>query len=54
MSSVYTALFCIENTIRNFIVERMSERHGLEWWEKVPSKINESVVSLKRQEEKNK
>lgn len=55
MSSVYTALFCIENTIRNFIVERMSERYGLEWWEvKVPKKIKESVVSLKKQEEKNK
>ena len=55
MSSVYTALFCIENTIRNFIVERMSERHGLEWWEnKVPRKIKEAVITLKKQEEKNK
>lgn len=24
MSSVYQAIFCIENTLRNFIVERMS------------------------------
>lgn len=55
MSSVYTALYCIENTIRNFIVERMSERHGIDWWEtKVPKKIKDSVASLKRQEEKNK
>ena len=55
MSSVYTALFCIENTIRNFIVERMSERHGIDWWEnKVPKKINDTVISLKKQETKNK
>ena len=39
MSSVYPALYCIENTIRNFIVERMSERYGIDWWEcKVPKK----------------
>ena len=33
MASVYQAIFCIENTIRSFIVERMSERYGLNWWE---------------------
>ena len=55
MSSVYTALYCIENTIRNFIVERMSERHGIDWWEKtVPKKIKDSVLDLKKKEEKNK
>ncbi len=55
MSSVYTALYCIENTIRNFIVERMSERHGIDWWEtKVPKKIKDAVIGLKKQEEKNK
>ena len=55
MSSVYTALYCIENTIRNFIVERMSERHGIDWWEKtVPKKIKDAVLDLKKKEEKNK
>lgn len=55
MSSVYTALYCIENTIRDFIVERMSERHGIDWWEKtVPKKIGDAVVDLKKKEEKNK
>lgn len=55
MSSVYTALYCIENTIRDFIVERMSERHGIDWWEKtVPKKIRDAVVDLKKKEEKNK
>jgi len=55
MSSVYTALYCIENTMRNFIVERMSERHGIDWWEQtVPKKIKEVVNNLKKQEAKNK
>lgn len=55
MASVYTALYCIENTMRNFIVERMSERHGIDWWEQtVPKKIKDAVSSLRKQEEKNK
>lgn len=55
MASVYQAIFCIENTLRKFIVERMSERHGLDWWEeKVGSKIKKAVKTLKEKEEKNK
>ena len=55
MSSVYQAIFCIENTLRNFIVERMSERHVLNWWEeKVPSNIKKAVEKLKKEEQKNK
>lgn len=55
MASVYTALYCIENTLRNFIVERMSERYGIEWWDnKVPKKIKDAVNGLKKQEMKNK
>ena len=55
MSSVYQAIFCIENTIRSFIVERMSERYGLNWWEeKVSSGIKKDVIKLKEKEAKNK
>lgn len=55
MASVYQAIFCIENTIRSFIVERMSERYGLNWWEeKVGSKIKKAVKTLKEEEQKNK
>ena len=55
MSSVYQAIFCIENTIRSFIVERMSERYGLDWWkEKVSSGIKRDVEKLKEKETKNK
>lgn len=55
MASVYQAIFCIENTIRSFIVERMSERYGLNWWEeKVSSGIKKDVTKLKEKEAKNK
>lgn len=55
MASVYQAIFCIENTIRSFIVERMSERYGLDWWEeKVSSGIKKDVTKLKDKEAKNK
>jgi hypothetical protein len=55
MSSVYTALYCIENTIRSFIVERMAERHGIDWWNtKVPQTIRTQVTKLKEKESKNK
>lgn len=54
MSSVYTAIYCIENTLRIFIVERMSERNGIDWWDrKVSIKIKDSVEKLKKQDEKN-
>lgn len=55
MASVYQSIFCIENTLRSFIVERMVERHGLDWWEeKVSSNIKKEVNKLKEKEEKNK
>jgi hypothetical protein len=55
MSSIYTALYCIENTIRSFIVERMAERYGIDWWnQKVPVKIRTQVAKLKDNESKNK
>jgi len=54
MSSIYTALYCIENTIRNFIVERMSERYGIDWWDmKVTKSIKDQLAKLKEKESKN-
>ncbi|MGZ9583195.1 Swt1 family HEPN domain-containing protein [Paenibacillus marinisediminis] len=55
MSSVYTLLFCVENTLRNFIVERLAEQKGLDWWEEcVPKRIKDAGDKLKTAEEKNK
>lgn len=55
MSSVYTILFCIENTLRNFIVERLAESKGLDWWDIcVPQKIKDAAKKLKQSEAKTK
>lgn len=55
MSSVYSLIYCIENTLRNFVVDRLSERVGLDWWDKcVSKKIKDAAQKLKISEEKNK
>lgn len=55
MASVYSLIYCIENTLRNFIVDRLSEKYGIDWWEKCISKnIKSSAEKLRNSEEKNK
>ena len=55
MSSVYVALYCAENMLRDFIVDRLSETKGIDWWEKcVPKKVRDEVQKLKDNEDKNK
>lgn len=40
MSRVYALLYCFENSVRNLIDDRLTERHGANWWHsKVPNKI---------------
>lgn len=54
MASVYTAFFCLENTARELIVDRLVERKGIDWWEQcVSEKIKKSVNQIKEKEEKN-
>lgn len=54
MASIYVVFFCLENSVRSLITERLLERHGIDWWETcVPGKIKDSVDKLKAQEEKN-
>ncbi|MBI1803783.1 MAG: hypothetical protein HY033_00220 [Ignavibacteriae bacterium] len=55
MASLYVAFFCLENTVRELIAERLLERKGIDWWQNsVPQKIRKEVESLKAKEEKNK
>lgn len=55
MASVYVLFFCLENAVRELITERLSERHGIDWWETcVPQKIKDAVKKLKEKEDKNK
>lgn len=54
MSSVFKVFFCLENSVRELIQERLAERFGLNWWdEKVPNKIKDNVEKLKKKEETN-
>lgn len=54
MSLVYIAFFCLENSVRELIVERLFERYGNDWWEKCVAKnIKDNVDKLKKKEEKN-
>ena len=55
MSSIYVAFFCLENSVRELITDRLAERHGIDWWEQCVSiKIRGAVQKLKKKEEKNK
>lgn len=55
MSSVYMAFFVFENSVRDLIKERLSDRGGIEWWKKcVPQKIQKRVEDRRKKDEKNK
>jgi hypothetical protein len=53
MATVYVAFFCLENSVRELIVERLADRQGAGWWQRVPEKIRKAVEKLKEKEEKN-
>ena len=55
MASVFTAFFCLENSARALIAERLAARKGVGWWDTaVPGKIKAAVVKLKEKEAVNK
>lgn len=44
MASIFVIFFCVENSARELITQRLSEKHGADWWvNKVPSKIRDAV-----------
>lgn len=54
MASVFGAFFCLENSARDLITERLSARKGVDWWNvAVPGKIKSAVEKLKEKEDKN-
>lgn len=54
MSSVFSVFFCLENSVRDLIQERLAERHGPSWWtDKIPNNIKTSVENLKAKEKQN-
>jgi hypothetical protein len=48
----YLAFFCLENSVRELVAERMSENHGSEWWTSglVGKKIVEKVAARQLKE----
>ena len=54
MSSVFMAFFCVENSARDLIAERLLTRKGTDWWTTaVPLKIQQAVQKLKDKEAEN-
>lgn len=51
MTSVFMAFYCLENSVRDLITERLLARVGTDWWNTaVPQKIKAAVVKLKDKE----
>jgi len=51
MASVFMAFFCLENSVRELITERLLARVGTDWWgTSVPNKIKLAVEKLKDKE----
>ena len=48
---VYLAFFCLENSIRGLVVERLEETHGSDWWEKCASTQMKTKVEGRRTKE---
>lgn len=48
----YIAFFCLENSVRELVMERFSEVHGSNWWSLASTSIRDKVV--KRQEKEGK
>ncbi len=52
MADFYALYYCIENTIRQLIIGRLSEKHGHDWWDKaVPQGVK---LKVKERQEKEK
>lgn len=51
MADFYVLYFSLENSVRKLITDVLSEKHGVEWWEKtVPNGVKENVKRLQREE----
>jgi hypothetical protein len=52
MMGVYYLLFCLENSVRRLLVDRLREKHSATWWEsQVPSTVQKKVAQRRKQEQ---
>ena len=51
MADFYTLYYSLENSIRRLIFERLSEKHGPNWWkDKVPEELQKEVEKKQKEE----
>lgn len=51
MADFYALYYSLENSIRRLISERLSEKHGANWWkDKVPPGVQKNVEEKQREE----
>ena len=43
MARLYAVIFCFENEVRDLIRERLGEKLGPDWWEKVPKRVQDKA-----------
>lgn len=54
MSRLYALVFCFENSVRALITERLSERHGTDWWNtKIARKVRDFAAQRIKDAEEN-
>ena len=54
MTRLYALVYCFENSVRELIRERMTERHGQDWWDKkVSTKVKSAVQAIRDKAERN-
>jgi len=52
MATHYAIFYCLENSIRELIVERLEEVHGAEWWNKaVPEAVRQNCDKNQKKEQ---
>ncbi len=51
MSANYTIFYCLENSIRELIVQRLEEEHGTNWWDTAVPKVVRSNAEKNREKE---
>ncbi|MGK2871474.1 MAG: Swt1 family HEPN domain-containing protein [Alphaproteobacteria bacterium] len=51
MATHYAIFYCLENSIRELIVQRLDETHGLDWWDqKVPEVVRKNAEANRTKE----
>ena len=54
MTYVYSLFFCFENSARDLVSQRMTERKGAAWWSFAPDNVKKRVEQKKKDIEENK